>query len=257
MPHPQSSLINELSERIRTLETSHRSHWRRSLALGVDGLQTVLPEGRLPGGSLLEFLVADAGCGGWTLALALARSVCAGGRGLVIVDSDGSWYPPAVWSWGIDLGHTLWARSGKDSTSLAILTQSLRSPAVGAGIGWFDRIMPKDFRRLQLAAEKGGGLGLLLRPVSAAATTSFAAARLVVYPTASRNGRRRLLLEPLKVLSPKPLVLSSVHLGLSTKDLGPSPSSLLLEIDDETHRVCVLSRLASAMSEERRIQSVG
>lgn len=249
MPHTQSSLINDLSERIRSLETSHRLHWGRSLPLDVDGLQAVLPEGRLPGGSLFEFLVADAGCGGWTLALALARSVCAAGRGLVIVDTDGSWYPPAVWSWGIDLGRTLWIRSRKDSTSLSILTQSLRSPAVGVGIGWFDQIMPKDFRRLQLAAEKGGGLGLLLRPVSAAATTSFAAARLAVYPIASRNGRRRLLLEPLKVLRPKSLVLS--------KDLGPSPGSLLLEIDDETHHVCVLSRLAPATSAARRAQAAG
>jgi hypothetical protein len=229
-----SAMIGELSERIRALETNRRVHWQRSLPLGVDGLDPLLPEGRLPAGALLEFLVAEAGAGAWTLALALARAVCQAGRGLVITDQDGSLYPPAVWAWGIDLRSTLWVRTSAELVALSALTQALRSPAVGAAIGWFNKITANNYRRLQLAAEKGGGLGLVLRPTTAVASASFAAARLAVSPTASRNGCRRLLIESVR------------------QHGNTSHDRLLLEIDDEAHHVCVLPRMATAAFPARK-----
>jgi hypothetical protein len=147
---------------------------------------------------------------------------------LVIADPDDSWYPPAVQAWGIDLEQTLWIRSCKDQVTLSAMTQALRSPSVGAAIGWLEKITSNNFRRLQLAVEKGGGLGLLLRPAAASASISFATARLAIFPTESCNGRRRLFVESVRPRG------------------NTGHERLLLEIDDEAHRVCVLPRLASA-----------
>ena len=46
------------------------------------------------------------------------------------------------------------------------LDQALRCPGVSAVWTWIDRLDPPAFRRLQLAAETGRTLGLLVRPAS-------------------------------------------------------------------------------------------
>ncbi len=62
--------------------------------------------------------------------------------------------------------------------SLWALEQALRCPTVGAVLGWPGQIIDKNIRRLQLAAEAGGCLGILYRPAAAAHETSPAALRL-------------------------------------------------------------------------------
>ena len=60
--------------------------------------------------------------------------------------------------------------------------QALRSPVVAAVWGKFERLESRAFRRLQLAAEVGRTLGVLLRPVTARGQPSWATVRLEVRP---------------------------------------------------------------------------
>ncbi|HMP02441.1 MAG TPA: hypothetical protein PKC45_08075 [Gemmatales bacterium] len=234
MSTPAAARVADLSERLRRLETGGRPHWPRSLPLGVPGLEALLPEGRLPAGVLVELLAAEPGCGVWTLALALARAACTEGRGLLLVDPEGSFYPPAAWAWGIDLKRTVLVRPGSASAALTALAQALRCSALGLAVGWFDRIGSTDFRRLQLAAEASGTVGLLLRPAAARSAPSFAAVRLALAPLPSPGlGRRRVALEAL-------------HPWRERAGVG-----LVLEIDDETHHLCALARVAPAAAAAR------
>jgi protein ImuA len=106
--------------------------------------------------------------------------------------------------------------------------QALRCPGVSATLAGIDRLNDREFRRLQLAAEAGGGLGLLLRPGSAQAEPSWAEVRWKVEPRAalaSVQGRW-------------------VHIELLRCRGRIDGGARLLEIDDVTHAV----RLASPMA---------
>jgi protein ImuA len=110
------------------------------------------------------------------LALVAAREACRDGRAFVVLDRPiptrsasegerfGRFYPPAAAAWGIDLSAMLVLRPDNDADALWALDQALRCPGVGAVWATCDRLDVRDFRRLQLAAECGGTLGLLMRP---------------------------------------------------------------------------------------------
>ena len=79
----------------------------------------------------------------------------------------------------------------------------MRCPAGGAVLGWPAYIIDKNVRRLQLAAEAGGSLGILYRPPEAARESSPAALRLRLHAASdglaveihkSRGGRAGLTL---------------------------------------------------------------
>lgn len=218
--------ISQLSRRLRELQAQGRPAARVVPLAGV-GLEPLLPEGRLPAGELVEMLAAEPGCGAWTLALTLARRACGGGRGLVVADAARSFYPPAARRWGFGGERLLLLRPATPVLALAALGQALRSPAVGAVLGEFERIGSTDYRRLQLAAETGGGVGILVRPAAARSVPSFAAHRWLLRPLPSEWGQRRLAVEPLRLR-------------------GQSGRPLLLEIDDATGDVRAVPSLAGA-----------
>lgn len=187
--------VAELAARIRALETAHHPVRTTPLPLRAAWLTELFSGEDLPSGSLLELLAAAEGQGGLTLALAMARQVCWDGRGLLIVDTRRTFYPPAAVAWGIDLERTLVVRPPTARAGLSVMVQALRCAAVGASVSWFDQMTSTDFRRLQLAAELGGGVGLLLRRDRVLGQPSFATVRLVVRPRPSNNGHRWLEVE--------------------------------------------------------------
>jgi hypothetical protein len=110
------------------------------------------------------------------------------------------------------------------------LDQALRCAGVAALLAWPDRLDGRTFRRLQLAAEEGGGLGLLLRTQAAQAEPSWADVRLMVepLPAAETSRGRRLRID----------LLRCRH--------GAGGQSIDVEIDDETHTVHLASPVAAA-----------
>lgn len=239
MTSAKQEVLRELAQRIREIENAPRQA-RGGTSLTGSPLAVLVPEGRLPAGSLVELLAASEGAGAWTLALLLAQSATRGvpagaqaavsERALVIVDIQECFYPPAAVKWGIDLARTVVIRSLRPRQAYAAFQQALRCPAVGAVIGWFERLSVLDVRRLQLAAESSGSVGLLLRPKGALRQPSFAALRLLLTPLDSPTAARRVRLEVVR-----------------SQD-GKAGHSILLEIDDETGHVRVPAGLAPATS---------
>ena len=138
--------------------------YRLKISTGSPALDCLLPGGGLRRGTLVEYLTSTTGSGAGTLALAAAREACREGRALVVLDCTTSYfYPPAAAAWGIDLAKLLVLRPVNEADALWALDQALRCPGVGAVWTEWDWIDMRDFRRLQLAAECGGTLGLLVR----------------------------------------------------------------------------------------------
>jgi hypothetical protein len=112
--------------------------------------------------------------------------------------------------------------------NLWALDQALRCPGVAAALAWPEKLDGRTFRRLQLAAEQGGGLGLLVRPERVRHEPSWAEVRLVVepLPAVAPHAPRRLKVELLRSRG------------------GANGGSVEVELDNETHPLHLASRLA-------------
>ncbi len=80
-----------------------------------------------------------------------------------MVDPRQWFYPPAATVLGLDLATLIVVRAQSYRDQIWTLDQALRCPAVAAVWAPLEKIDEHDFRRLQLAVEEGGGLGLLVR----------------------------------------------------------------------------------------------
>jgi len=223
---PGAATRAELAARIRAMEQRYRAP-PAAVAVEAFPVAGLLRSGTLPAGAVTELLGQD-GAGAWSLALVLARALSGPQRALVIVDDAGTFYPPGLAGWGIDWQRVLVLRPPTPVAALPAIEQALRCPAVGATVAACPQLRPRECRRLQLAAESGGGAGLVLRPESARRWASFAALRLHVAAVASAERCRRLQLTVLRCRD------------------GVEGRTLLLEIDDATGDVRVPAGLAAA-----------
>ena len=202
---------------------------------GAAAIDRLLPGGGLRYGMLVEWISAPGG-GAATLGLLAAREACREGGTLVVLDRQQTFYPPAAAAWGIDLDQLIIVRPRNARDELWAAVQSLRSPAVAAVWGKIDRLDSRGFRRLQLAAQAGRTLGLLLRPSSARGQPSWADVRLEVESRAeSQESRART-----PALGSRLLALDSlrrVRIQVLRTRSGRPGGWAMLEIDDAAHTI--------------------
>ncbi len=187
---PTPEIVARLRDQIRCIERNHPVAGESVLHSGCDPLDRLLPDGGIRRGSLAEWLEGGAGSGAGTLALHYARQACCEGGVLVVVDRLRQVYPPALAAWGISLSRVIWVHPRDMREEVWVWDQALRCPAVAAVWGEIERIDGRSFRRLQLAVEDSGGVGLLLRPWSARWQPTWADVRLLVEPRCDQRGRR-------------------------------------------------------------------
>jgi protein ImuA len=238
MSRSRAALLEDLARRIRQVESSCRP-CRSSIPLGLPGLDDCLPEGGLPAGALVEVLAAAAGAGAWTLALLLAERACGAHKALVVADPRGWFYPPAASKLGVDLEQCIVVRPASARDAVAAFRQALACAAVGAALGWFDQLSSSEGRQLQLAAEAGGGMGLLVRPAAALRNPSFAGLRLLVRPAPAPDFPRRVGVEVVRCRG------------------AAGGQSLVLEIDDETGSMRVPPGVAAPAGGARQRRASG
>jgi protein ImuA len=177
----RSELIRDLKERLRRWEGLEASAPAAAVcSTGLAALDQLLPRSGLAPGAMLEWLSESEGQGAVTLVLVLAARLQEQGGAIVVIDEPREFYPPAAAHLGIDLDRVVVVQPHSARDALWAFEQSLRCPAAGVVLGWSDRQGDRFFRRLQLAAEAGGSLGLLLRPAQCRREPSWAEARFLV-----------------------------------------------------------------------------
>jgi hypothetical protein len=116
-----------------------------------------------------------------------------------VLDHAREFYPPAAAALGLRLESLVVVQAARPADNLWALDQALRCTGVAAVVAWPEKIDARTFRRLQLAAEEGGSLGLLLRPARVRDEPSWADVRLLVEPQPGKAaGERRLRIEILR-----------------------------------------------------------
>jgi protein ImuA len=181
--------IHELRERLALMERRGANGTRRgengsdgvcSLPSGHAALDTGLPAGGWPLGALTELLSDSTGAGELQLLLPALSQLAHAGRCIAWVAPPYLPYAPALVQRGLPLDRLLLIHTTRPQESLWAMEQALRCPSMGAVLGWTARIVDRSLRRLQLAAQVGGTLGILHRPAAAADEPSPAALRLRV-----------------------------------------------------------------------------
>jgi protein ImuA len=177
----------------------HCEAW--GLRTGLAALDELSPGGELQGGAVHEVLWRESSPCPKSFAMLLARAAqnsCAGGgggrtgRAVAWSDPDRELYLPAFWAAGIDLRRLLLLRCAGRKEQLWALTECMGCRGIGATVAEVGRLSQVEARRLQLAAERGGGIGVLMRQWSPGSSVPYAAAtRWLVEPVAGDEGSQR------------------------------------------------------------------
>jgi protein ImuA len=159
---------------------------------GYAALDALLPDDGLPRGAVHEVIPADDRTPPTLFALVLARAAIADNGGAVVWSDRGTAiYPPALAMMGVPVDRMFLLRAGKPSDEVWALTECLRCRGVAATVASPPRLSSVEARRLQLAAERGGGIGVLVRRRGGASAHYAAATRWVVSPMPGDAGVQR------------------------------------------------------------------
>jgi len=208
MPRESSSLADLLADarvwKLKDASASHRlSSSRPVWSTGQRALDARLPGGGWPTASLVEVLIDVHGLGEVQLFLpALVESQrCTDGDipWLVWIAPPHEPYAPALAQQGIELARLLVVRPASATEALWAAEQALRSGVCAAVLLWLKGTDDRWLRRLKLAAEEGGALGVLFRPERHRFESSPASLRLLM-----TQGEQQARLELLKVQGGRP-----------------------------------------------------
>jgi hypothetical protein len=186
MPRELSSLADVLADaRVWKLKAASAAPARPVWSTGRSSLDARLPGGGWPTASLIEVLLDESGLGEVQLFLP-ALVACQRRSGM----EDSPWivwiapphepYAPALAQQGIELGRLLVVRPNSATEALWAAEQALRSGVCAAVLLWLKGTDDRWLRRLKLAAEAGGALGVLFRPGRHRFESSPASLRLLM-----------------------------------------------------------------------------
>ncbi len=181
-PHGRAARLEDL--------LAHPLLWRAGQAArqpvwssGFARLDERLPGGGWPRSGLIEVLPARFGVGEFKLLLpALAA---------LTTRPEARWsawvappllpFTPALAAAGLELSRLLIVRAG-ERECLWAFEQALGSGACDSVLAWTRHALPRQIRRLHLAAQRGSALGVLFRPRAAIREASAAMLRVAVEP---------------------------------------------------------------------------
>jgi protein ImuA len=153
-----------------------------TVATGHAALDATLPGGGWPLGAITELCPVAPGIGELTLLMPALARLGRSGKQLVWIAPPHLPYPPALAGHGLPLAQLLQVHVREAREVAWAAEQALRCPAVGAVLAWPGLLDDRAVRRLQLAAETGGGCGMLYRDPAVLAQPSPAALRVHLSP---------------------------------------------------------------------------
>lgn len=178
-PKISSDILETLRRKVSHIERHEDSSARFRASTGCPFLDLQLPGRGLTGGTFVEWIEQQPGSGGGWLSWRAAASILTafnepysqahnsgGHRRLVVIDIQGDFHPAAAIATGLSLEQIIVVRPNHWNDGFWAADQALRNPSVGVVWAAFPKMDDFQSRRLQLAAEQGGGIGLWVLPQS-------------------------------------------------------------------------------------------
>lgn len=128
---------------------------------GFDPLDTLLPGGGWPAAALLSIDLPCFGVGELPLLLPAMSALSQAGRWIALVAPPFTPYAPALAQARVNLSQVLTLSCHQPADIPWALEKLLRHHACGMALAWPQQLANHQVRRLQLAAESGGALGVL------------------------------------------------------------------------------------------------
>jgi hypothetical protein len=204
MPRETTSFDDLLADaRVWRLKDSQAAGTRPVWSSGCPALDERLPGGGWPTTSLIEVLLESTGLGEIQLfvpALVAAQCRSEGEMSwLALIAPPYEPYAPALAEQGITLERLIVVRPPSATEALWAAEQALSSGVCAVVLLWLKGTDARWLRRLKLAAEAGGALGVLFRPERHRFEHSPAALRLLM-----TRGERAPRLDLIKVQGGRP-----------------------------------------------------
>lgn len=154
-------------------------------------LDRLLPSGSFVAGAVHEVLVRPQHPTPMFFAAVLARSAAADGGAIVWLDSRHEVYPLALMAAGIPLARLHLLRPKRAVEVVPAVAECCRCKGVAVTVAEMSYLSRVEVRRLQLATEQGGGVGVFIRRTERASTYYAAATRWMVTPRLGDEAVRR------------------------------------------------------------------
>ncbi|WP_419826535.1 ImuA family protein [Sphingomonas sp.] len=226
--------VAELRATLRTIEGGVRE--RPVLPFGIESLDGRLADGGLRLDALHEVSSRGAGWGDDAAAVLFAAGVAARTRRNVLwVVRSRDLFAPGLYQAGLAPSCVVFAEARDDAELLALLEEGLRHRGLGAVVGEAKRMQMAQARRLQLAAEGGGTVALLLRRPSRSGTDPLDASSAAVT-------RWRVAHAPSAPVPWEGLGRACWHVEC-VRQRGGDPFELVVEGSDEAGRLALPAQL--------------
>ncbi|GGF00413.1 hypothetical protein GCM10011611_02510 [Aliidongia dinghuensis] len=240
----RQELLDDLKAQIRARELGMRpAGLLPTLPFGLADVDAALPTGGLALGAVHEVIGGGLDAAFGATATLFIGGVLARTAGPVIwAFSRRDLFAPALANVGVDPDRVIYVEAGDAKTVLLVVEEAVRHVGLAAVVGEIEGAVGLTAsRRLQLAAETSGGLGLLLRRPRRLAHD------MAVEPTAARTRWRvtPVLSGPALAWSPSTPGLARAQWRLELlRCRGGEPRTFEVEACDETGRLGVPADVA-------------
>ena len=163
MTAARDRVISDLKHRIALLE-GNAAKRSGCLAFGIPEIDAALPGGGLAHGAIHEFAGGGAGTVDGAAAALCVAGIAARTRGQVLwCLTRPDLFFPALMQAGLHPDRVIFAEADREQDVLESMEEGLSYGGLGAVVGEVVRLPMVASRRLQLAAEKTGTMGLVVR----------------------------------------------------------------------------------------------
>jgi protein ImuA len=156
-------VLTALRQRIQRLEGGAARH-RSVLPFGIEAIDQHLPEGGLALGALHEVAGGGNGAIDGAAAALFTAGIAARTQGKILwCVTRQDLFAPAIAQAGLLPDRVIYVETGDEHSVLACFEEGLRHNGLGAVVAEVARLSMTASRRLQLAAEGSGALGIAIR----------------------------------------------------------------------------------------------
>lgn len=156
-------------------------------AMGLGAIENAFPNSIFPVAALHEFLTFQPEQAASTIGFigGLLQQLMAKGEACLWISNSRTPFPPALTAYSVDPGRFIFIDLKQEKDILWATEEALKCEGLAAVIAEISRIDMTASRRLQLAVEKSGVTGFILRNEAGKMSTTMATARWQISPLPS------------------------------------------------------------------------